>query len=69
MFQGEEAGLDWCSTYWPEMPDLQPVLEEPEGVEDLTDHQLIQMDIIAGLVRMDILPRIRYIITVTYIFE
>ena len=51
------------------MPDLQPVLEETEGVEDLTDHQLIQMDIIAGLVRMDILPRIRYIITVKYLSE
>eukprot|EP00088_Acartia_fossae_P064826 TRINITY_DN7984_c0_g1_i4.p1 TRINITY_DN7984_c0_g1~~TRINITY_DN7984_c0_g1_i4.p1 ORF type:complete len:1077 (+),score=252.19 TRINITY_DN7984_c0_g1_i4:61-3231(+) len=64
--QGEEAALDVTSVYSLENPVLAPTLD-PEVAEEemeLKDHELAQVDLIAGLLRMDILPRLRYILTV-----
>jgi hypothetical protein len=40
--------------------------ERREGEEELSDHQLVQVDTLAALLRMDILPRLRYILTVSH---
>ena len=52
--------------YTDESPSMAPALrpEEHEEKEELKDHELIQLDCILGLLRMDILPRLRYILTV-----
>jgi hypothetical protein len=42
--------------------------ERAEG-EEIADHQLAQIDTLAALLRMDILPRLRYILTVGLVFE
>ena len=58
--------MDWSAIYSPEQPALAPLLtgEEGEEVEELKDHELVQLDTVLALVRMDILARIRYILTV-----
>jgi hypothetical protein len=38
--------------------------ERREGEEEISDHQLAQVDTVAALLRMDILPRLRYLLTV-----
>jgi hypothetical protein len=64
--KGEEAALDWVSWWGVEQPMLGVQLAEEERTEgeEITDHQLAQLDTIAALLRMDILPRLRYILTV-----
>ncbi len=68
-WQGEEAALDWTFCWSGEQPVVEVVLgeeERREGEEELSDHQLVQVDTLAALLRMDILPRLRYILTVSH---
>jgi len=64
--QGEESALDLTALYTDEAPSLAPVISSPEQEEEeeLKDHELVQVDAVLGLLRMDILPRLRYILTV-----
>jgi len=64
--QGEESGLDLVSVFTPESPELAPTLDTDvtQQEKQLKDHELVQLDMVAGLLRMDILLRIRYILAV-----
>jgi len=55
----EERLLDW------EVGTRQPALRpssELEEVERMTDHQLVVQDVVFGLIRMDIFPRLKYLL-------
>ena len=69
----EERLLDWLVDI--RQPSLTPVLdlsqgeEEERQVTDLTDHQLILQDVVLGLLRMDLLDRLHYVLTVLELKE
>ena len=68
----EERLLDWLGDI--RQPALTPVLdlgdeEEKRDVADLTDHQLVMQDVVLGLVRMDLLARLHYVLTVMKLKE
>ena len=67
--QEEERLLDWLVNT--QQPGLAPVTEAEEDEEErveaetrLTDHQLVCKDVVLGLVRMDILGRYHYLVSV-----
>jgi len=55
----EERVLDW--EVGTRQPGLRP-LGALEEVERMTDHQLVVQDVVLGLIRMDILPRLKYLL-------
>ena len=69
----EERLLDWLVDI--RQHSLAPVLDLSQGeaeeieVADLTDHQLILQDVVLGLVRMDLLDRLHYVLTVLELKE
>ena len=68
----EERLLDWLVDI--RQPVLAPLLhlgedEERKEVADLTDHQLVMQDVLLGLVRMDLLARLHYVLTVMKLKE
>ena len=70
--QEEERLLDWLVDV--SQPALAPVLElgdedEKRDVTDLTDHQLVMQDVVLGLMRMDLLARLHYVLTVLQLKE
>ena len=68
----EERLLDWLVDIT--QPSLAPVLdlgqeEEERKVEELTDQQLVEQDVVLGLLRMDLLDRLHYVLTVLELKE
>lgn len=55
----EERVLDW--EVGTRQPGFRPV-GDLEEVERMTDHQLVVQDVVLGLIRMDILPRLKYLL-------
>ena len=68
----EERLLDWLVDI--RQPSLTPELElgpgeERREVADLTDQQLVEQDVVLGLLRMDLLDRLHYVLTVLELKE
>ena len=48
----------------PEQPDTQPGPEQREAAARLSDHELVTRDVVAGLVRMEVVARCDYLLRV-----
>ena len=55
--------MSWWGAEQPQLGVRLAEEERQEG-EEIADHQLAQLDTLAALLRMDILARLRYILTV-----
>ena len=62
----EETLLDWLvDTHQPGLsPEAEYQLEEGQTERNITDHEIVVQDVVLGLMRMDILDRFHYILTV-----
>ena len=62
----EERLLDWMVDIT--QPGLAPIIDtsdtEDETEQEMTDHKLVTSDVVLGLMRMDLLDRLHYLMTV-----